>query len=54
MSGRCVESIRNVSGRCLEDVWVWRVNGGGLKGLWNKNPHLISNGRKGPMCLEGV
>ena len=43
---------QKVSGRCLEDVW--RVDEGCLKGVWNKNPHLISKGRKCPMYLEGV
>ena len=25
-----------------------------MEGIWNKNPLLISTGRKGTMCLEGV
>ena len=37
---------------CLEDVW--RFDGGCLEAVLNKNPHLFSTGRKGPMCLEGV
>ena len=63
VSGRCPEGVWKVSGgsqegvlkvfgRCLEGVW--RVHGGCLEGVWNRNPHLLSTRRKGPMCLEGV
>ena len=52
MSGRCLEGVTRVSGRSQEDGW--RVDGGCLEGVWNKNPHLISIGRKGPMCLGGA
>ena len=40
-----------VSGRCQE--YVKRVDAGYSEGVWNKNPHLISIGRKGPMCQTG-
>ena len=50
MSGRSLKGIRRVVGRYLEDIW--RFDGGCLEGVWNKNPHLKSTGRKGPMHLE--
>ena len=58
-----LSGFSEVSGKCLEDVWkalggsqkgVWRVDGGCFEDVLNKNSHLISYGRKVPMCLEGV
>ena len=46
VSGLCL-----VSGRCLG---ASEVPGGCFEGVWSKNPHIISTGRKGPMCLEIV
>ena len=41
VSGRYEECIRKLFGKYLDFVW-------------NKNPYLISTGRKGLICLEGV
>ena len=64
-----LEGVWKVCGRCLEGVWktsggaqkgVCKMSGGLMKsawkvcGVWIKKPHLISTGRKGPMCLEDV
>ena len=52
VSGRCLEGIRRVSGMRMEDVC--RFDRGCLEGVWNKNHHLISNRRKGPIYVWKV
>ena len=45
MSGRHQEGLR----KCLEDVW--RVDGGCLEGVWNKNPGVW---KVSESCLKDV